>query len=150
MLKEGDTVTLGCNPTVKVGEGFLFFKPHSSVTRTLSDDVLGDLADMQAELRKQLFRALRTEIDGVSDIYEALGETADLDELVKLCMKEVGNVEAQSTFQVHESEVEPKVEIDGGGNIVNVDSESQGVAKKKGPGKHTKAKSGVTKKKPKG
>jgi hypothetical protein len=146
MLKEGDTVTVGCNPTVKVGEGFLFFKPHASVTRMLSDDMMGDLKDMQAELRKQLFRALQTEIVGVSDIYEALGDGAEMDDLLALCKKEMGDVEAQSTFQVHEGEVAPKVEIDGDGNVV---PKSKGGVTKKGPGKHAKAKAGV-KKKPKG
>lgn len=131
MLKEGDKVTVGCNPTIKVGEGFLFFKPYASVARTLSDDVMGDLQDMQAELRKQLFRALQTEIVGVSDIYEALGDNAEIDDLLKLCEKEVGNVEAQSTFQVHQGE-----------------GKSQGSVTKKGPGKSTKAKPGGKKKPP--
>ncbi len=145
MLKEGDTVSMGCNPTIKVGNDFLFLKPHAVITRTLSDDVMGDLKEMQAELRTQLVRALRCEISGVSDIYEALGEDADLEALMTFCEKEVGDVEGQITFKVHEGESEPKVEIDGSGNVV---AKSKGVTKK-GPGKHTKAKPGVTKK-PKG
>jgi hypothetical protein len=149
MLKEGDTVSMGCNPTLKVGNDFLFFKPSAVVTRTLSDDVMGDLKEMQSEVRKQLFRALRCEITGVSDIYEALGSDADLDDLIKLCEKEVGNGEGQITFKVHEGESEPGVEIDGSGNVVPLGDKKGGVTKK-GPGKLTKAKPGVTKKKPQG
>lgn len=151
MLKEGDTVSVGCNPTLKVGMDFLFFKPSAVVTRTLSDDVMGDLKEMQVELRTQLFRALRTEMRGVSDIYEALGEDADLEALMAFCEKEVGDGEGQITFKVHEGESEPGVEIDGSGNVVpNVAAKPKVGVTKKGPGKLTKAKPGVAKKKPHG
>ncbi len=135
MLKEGDTVSMGCNPTVKVGNDFLFLKPYAVVTRMLSDDVMGDLKELQSELRTQLFRALRCEIRGVSDIYEALGDDANMEALLAFCEKEVGNVEAQSTFQVHAGEGGPKVA-----------PKAQGGVTKKGPSKSAKAKPGGKKK----
>lgn len=99
-MKEGDRVEIGSNPTIKVGEGFMFFKPYASVSRTLSDDVAGDMTALAGELRKQLFRVLRGEIDFVNTVYSALGADADVEALQKLCEKELANGEGNVSFKV--------------------------------------------------
>lgn len=152
MLKAGDTVTLGCGPTVKIGESFVFLKPHATIQRKLSDDIESDLQEIGAELRTLLMRSLRIEIIAINDIYSALGEGSDLEALVSMCEKEIGNVEAQASFGVAEAEGGEKaspLEIDAHGNIGPKDK-TPGV-KKKGSGKFAKPKAGVKKKQlPKG
>ena len=151
MLQEGDKITLGCSPTIKVGDSFVFLKPHASVTRTLSDDVMEDLTDAQTQLRALLFRSLRTEIEAINNVYDALGDGDDLEALIALCEKEIGDVESQTGFSVEKADEAgdtPAVELDGEGNILSLPVPKLGVVKK-GVGKLAKVKPNV-KKKPKG
>ncbi len=89
-LREGDVVTLSAAPVVVLTQ-YDRLKPHASVTRTLSDDVAGDLAEMQVELRKQVFISLRLLLQAGSDMYDALGKDLDLDALMERCAKEIGD-----------------------------------------------------------
>lgn len=139
MLKEGDTVTVGCSPTIKVGESFIFFKPHASVSRKLTDDVTGDLKEINEELRKRLFASLRVEIESVNSVYNALGDSDDLEALVALCEKEAGDVTAQSSFQVS-----------GGQGLAKGKDGKGSKGSKGGISKKSKPKGGVHKKTPQG
>jgi len=83
MLREGDKVTLSLsvaipNPLNKYNA----FKPHAAVTRTLSDDIEGDMATLEAAVKKEYRRALLLCITEMNDLIEVLdGECGgDLEE----------------------------------------------------------------------
>jgi hypothetical protein len=134
MLKEGDRVEVGANPTIKIGDSFMFLKPHAAVRRTLSDDIKGDLDDLAKEVRVQLSRALRVEVDFVNTVYAALGDEPDLEKLVALCEKELGDGEKHFSFEVVGSEGEDQGQTEPVGEFgPKSEEDAQGTGGKKKP-----------------
>lgn len=89
MLKEGDVLTLSAGYPLKIDE-FQYLKPHASITRKLSDDIMGDLREMQTELQNALRRALVVCITEVSELVEKLDQVdGDVDDLAELVTKEL-------------------------------------------------------------
>jgi len=99
MFREGDVVTVGSNPTIKLGESKMFLKPYVSVSRKLSADVAGDLAALELLVRSQLLQAIRNEITFVVETVDAIDEGDPIDSLVKWCNAEMeksgGHVHAE-------------------------------------------------------
>lgn len=86
-------MSLGANPTIKLGETKIFFKPYASVSRTLGPDVAGDLKALKADLRIELFRALQAEVDFVNSVYAELDGANDIEQLKLACKKVLDNAE---------------------------------------------------------
>jgi len=83
MLRAGDRVTLGVSPTVEVAP-YQFLKPTASVTRTLGDDVDGDIADMQAALTDAIYRATEVHVAATAELMDAI-EDGGLERVLDAC-----------------------------------------------------------------
>lgn len=91
MLKEGDKLTLSAGFPLKLDE-FQYLKPHAAITRTMSDDVTGDIQDMEDALGVALRRSLVCCIMEISDLVEKLDAVdGDVDALAELVTKELSD-----------------------------------------------------------
>jgi len=90
-IKPGDIIELGLSPTIKVGESFVFLKPHASIRRVMQGDYHAEIEDMTQELRRLFAKALGTEVDMVDGVYGALGKVGDTEQLRAWALKEVGD-----------------------------------------------------------
>lgn len=91
MLKEGDKLTLSAGYPLKIDE-FQYLKPHAAITRTLSDDITGDIQGMEDALKVALRRSLVCCITEISDLVEKLDAVdGDIDDLAVLVTKELDN-----------------------------------------------------------
>lgn len=88
-LRPGDEVSLTASPTIALGE-FQFLKPGATVKRVLSDDVEGDLEQIQQDLRHVLDRSCLVELHALNDYVEALNE-GSVEALADYCLKEIGH-----------------------------------------------------------
>jgi len=70
-LKAGDVVTLSVAPAVQLTQ-YTYLKPSARITRTLGEDVDGDMELMQRDLRKLVIRSASLELGLISDLTEAL------------------------------------------------------------------------------
>lgn len=100
MLKEGDTLTLSAGYPLKIDE-FQYLKTHASVTRKLSDDVAGDLREMDQALRLGLRCSMVTCIEELSEIVMLLDEVGgDIDALAEKLVQELDHVAKVTHIEV--------------------------------------------------
>ena len=108
MLKEGDILTLSVGYPLMIAE-FQYLKPHASITRKLSDDLVGDLRDMGEQVRLALRRSLVCCIEELSEVAALLDETGgDIDLLAERLTQELENVTKGASIEVKTSSGEKK------------------------------------------
>lgn len=104
MLKEGDILTLSVGYPLMIAE-FQYLKPHASVTRKLSDDVAGDLREMDQALRLGLRCSMVTCIAELSEVVMLLDEVGgDIDALAEKLVQELDHVAKGTHIEVETSD----------------------------------------------
>jgi hypothetical protein len=90
-MKPGDTVTLGANPTIKLGEAMIFFKPHAQVSCVLGENPKADIQLLRNDLYTKLWEALQVEVDFVNSVYAEIGGSENIEQLKLACKKVLSN-----------------------------------------------------------
>ncbi len=100
MLKEGDTFTLSAGYPLKIDE-FQYLKPHASVTRKLSDDLAGDLQEMDQALRLGLRHSLVNCVEELSEVVKLLDEAdGDVEVMAERMAQELDHVAKVTHIEV--------------------------------------------------
>ena len=101
-MKLGDRVSLSVAVSVELAQ-YKYLKPHYSITREFpGGDEAAFMAELEADVRRGLARAVCLELDFENDLCTAL-QADGLEALKAFCQKEIGHVAKSAVVSVERS-----------------------------------------------